>query len=665
MPSTYTANIGVEKPATGEQDGTWGDTDNLNYDIIDQAVAGIVQITLAATGTSGAPNLLPITDGALSNGRNKFIEFVDGGDLGGAAYVQLTPNDVKKVVHFRNSLSGSRSVFVFQGAYNTSNDFEIPNGKDVLLKFDGAGSGAVVSDVFADLLASAITTTNLTTSGTTNLDGPTVVNDSGASADFRVEGSGNQFALVVQGSNGNVGVGDATPDVALSVTRGTNSAIQISAGNLSDGDENVVTASTSINTATDFRYGQIGSYKSASNTHTAGFLRLDSQVGVINYLWVDDNAQLRISPTKAHIGTNNGTVVISDGGTAANLVVSDHLSIGNTETPTSITATGLDDLIVGDLGSDGGVVVLSSDVGAGAYSFLDAASGNPAGRILYQHDIDEMSINVGGFSRVRMTGTGQFAVCRSADAPQADDKFYVGTTSDGQSATVSGRNAGTNAYVRIDTSAARRNAIVWETNGSAAFSMERGDSDDADSSSLYLHPGAPDGGVSTAMVMASDGSVTFSQPATIPGVPSTSVEIVAGNGLTGGGTIAASRTIDVGAGNGISVTADAVAMSGTYTGTFTATEVQATSDGRLKSNVRSISNAGELLAGIDGKHYEFLPMGGAKQYGVLAQQVREVMPEAVGESLDGTLSVNYNQLVAVLIEAVKGLQKRVVDLEGS
>ena len=344
--------------------------------------------------------------------------------------------------------------------------------------------------------------------------------------------------------------------------------------------------------------------------------------------------------------------------------VSNHLSVGNTETPTSITATSLDDLIVGDLGSDGGVVVLSSATGDGAYSFLDSASGTPAGRIIYQHSTDEMAFEAGGGSRARVTGTGQVAVCRSADAPQSDDKFYVGTTSGEESATVSGRNASTNAYVRIDTSANRRNAFVWETDGSAAFTMERGDSDDADSSSLYLHPGEPDGGASTAMVMASDGSVTFSQPATIPGVASDSVSISAGNGLTGGGTIAASRTIDVGAGNGISVTADAVAMSGTYTGTFTATEVQATSDGRLKNNIRAIPNAGELLAGIDGKHYEFLPMGGAKQYGVLAQQVREVMPEAVGESLNGTLSVNYNQLVAVLIEAVKGLQKRVVDLEG-
>lgn len=43
----------------------------------------------------------------------------------------------------------------------------------------------------------------------------------------------------------------------------------------------------------------------------------------------------------------------------------------------------------------------------------------------------------------------------------------------------------------------------------------------------------------------------------------TSVSITAGNGLTGGGTIAATRTLNVGAGSGISVTADAVAVDAT------------------------------------------------------------------------------------------------------
>jgi hypothetical protein len=163
MPSTYTTNLGIEKIATGEQSGTWGNTTNTNLDILDQSIDGIISITLVSAGSSGSPNSLPITDGAVSNGRNKFIEFVDGGDLGATAYVQLTPNDAEKIVHIRNSLSASRSIIVFQGTYNASNDYEILNGEDVLLKFDGAGAGAVVSQVFANLALPSV-----------NIDGGTI-----------------------------------------------------------------------------------------------------------------------------------------------------------------------------------------------------------------------------------------------------------------------------------------------------------------------------------------------------------------------------------------------------------------------------------------------------------------------------------------------------------
>jgi len=128
-----------------------------------QGVNGVVQVTLASAGTSGSPNDLPINNGATSDGRNKFIEFVDGGDLGATAYVQLTPNDADKVAFFRNSLTGGRSVIIFQGTYNASNDFEIPSGADVVLKFDGAGAGATVTQVFEDLTISAITLSSGTT----------------------------------------------------------------------------------------------------------------------------------------------------------------------------------------------------------------------------------------------------------------------------------------------------------------------------------------------------------------------------------------------------------------------------------------------------------------------------------------------------------------------
>jgi hypothetical protein len=148
MPSTYTTNNGIELIATGEQSGTWGATTNTNLSLVDAALDGQVTITLIATGSSGSPNTLPVTDGSTSNGRNRLIIFDDGGDLGGTVFVQLTPNDAEKIVYIRNSLTASRSILVFQGTYNASNDYEIPAGTTAVVYFNGGGAGAVAANVF-------------------------------------------------------------------------------------------------------------------------------------------------------------------------------------------------------------------------------------------------------------------------------------------------------------------------------------------------------------------------------------------------------------------------------------------------------------------------------------------------------------------------------------
>ena len=68
MPSTYTANGGIEKIATGEQSGTWGDTTNTNLDILDRITNGVGTITL-----SGTTHTLDTTNGTLSMGCTKFL----------------------------------------------------------------------------------------------------------------------------------------------------------------------------------------------------------------------------------------------------------------------------------------------------------------------------------------------------------------------------------------------------------------------------------------------------------------------------------------------------------------------------------------------------------------------------------------------------------------
>mgnify|MGYP001167930807 CR=1 FL=1 len=100
MTSTYTTNIGIEKPATGDQSGTWGDTTNANFDIIDAAINGIKAVTL-----SGTTHTLTTTDGldsnAVSDGAHKVILL--GGSPSGTNTITISPDDAAKVYLINNT----------------------------------------------------------------------------------------------------------------------------------------------------------------------------------------------------------------------------------------------------------------------------------------------------------------------------------------------------------------------------------------------------------------------------------------------------------------------------------------------------------------------------------------------------------------------------------
>jgi len=208
MPSTYTLNNGIELIATGEQSGTWGDTTNTNFELLDTSLDGQVTVTLASTGSSGSPNTLPVSDGAASNGRNRLIIFDDSSDLGGTAFVQLTPNDAEKIIYVRNSLSGSRSILLFQGTYSASNDYEVPAGTTAIVFFNGAGAGAVAANVFNNAHFD-----NLNIVGDVTIGDDLTLNSDGAIINI---GADNDLQITHSGTAGTItnATGDLTVDVA-------------------------------------------------------------------------------------------------------------------------------------------------------------------------------------------------------------------------------------------------------------------------------------------------------------------------------------------------------------------------------------------------------------------------------------------------------------------
>ena len=91
-------------------------------------------------------------------------------------------------------------------------------------------------------------------------------------------------------------------------------------------------------------------------------------------------------------------------------------------------------------------------------------------------------------------------------------------------------------------------------------------------------------------------------------------------------------------------------------------DVTISSDARLKSNIVSLGSTLSKLLLIDGKSY-IMNKSGEEKIGILAQEVQEVFPELVSKDDNEMLSVNYQGLVPVLINAIKEQENKISRLE--
>lgn len=91
------------------------------------------------------------------------------------------------------------------------------------------------------------------------------------------------------------------------------------------------------------------------------------------------------------------------------------------------------------------------------------------------------------------------------------------------------------------------------------------------------------------------------------------------------------------------------------------------SDMNMKTNILRIDSALSKVNSIDGVTFNWKEETGKdtnrREAGVIAQQVQEVLPEVVMKREDGTLGVRYEQLVPLLVEAIKELSEKVENLQ--
>lgn len=108
---------------------------------------------------------------------------------------------------------------------------------------------------------------------------------------------------------------------------------------------------------------------------------------------------------------------------------------------------------------------------------------------------------------------------------------------------------------------------------------------------------------------------------------------------------------------GIGVTAPTEALD--VTGNVKATGTFIPSDSRLKENVTLIPNALEKIGQLEGVTYNWIDKekySDGEQLGVIAQQVEQVFPQAVKTYEDDSKVVNYPALIAPVIQAINELK---------
>jgi hypothetical protein len=116
MASSYTTSLKIQQIGAGEQSGIWGSTTNTNWNLIEQAVTGVAQITMANSNYT-----LSSLNGVSDEARCMVIVATGTN----SAIWQIVAPLVKKFYVVNNTTSGGYAVTI-GGA--TGSIISIPNG---------------------------------------------------------------------------------------------------------------------------------------------------------------------------------------------------------------------------------------------------------------------------------------------------------------------------------------------------------------------------------------------------------------------------------------------------------------------------------------------------------------------------------------------------------
>lgn len=129
MASTYSSNLRLELIGSGEQQGTWGATTNVNLGtLLEQAIGGYQEVTM-----TDANYTLSANDGAVDESRNAVLKLISSASL--TATRNVVCPTIEKTYMVWNATSGGQSI---QFKTSSGTGITIPNGARAVIYANGA-----------------------------------------------------------------------------------------------------------------------------------------------------------------------------------------------------------------------------------------------------------------------------------------------------------------------------------------------------------------------------------------------------------------------------------------------------------------------------------------------------------------------------------------------
>ena len=206
MPSSFTARLKLERQASGENSGTWGNLVNYVFNRVDASVSGYQAVSVAGSAnvTLTSNNSTSNTDDDATDDQvhNKVLEFT--GSLG--ADIHVFTDAVEQNYILFNNTTGSQTL-TFANTGHAANGVALKQGAKTMVYSDGSS----ITDVMADL--GDITATSVTSSG--NVSGA-LLTSTGNVSGTNLNATANVVSIA--GAAPNIASTTANADILLSPT---------------------------------------------------------------------------------------------------------------------------------------------------------------------------------------------------------------------------------------------------------------------------------------------------------------------------------------------------------------------------------------------------------------------------------------------------------------